>query len=278
MMEIDNTRAATVKQSAHPIGAVMSLAALPTALLIPPVNLVPLTLAGLVLARRRPRLGGALAWIGMLGLLVFSLPLTANFLLEGLSAGQAMPSGAVPGAGPPPQAIVILSAEDRIGRPGGIVVGADAGLLTLERLRAGAVLARRTGLPVLVTGGRADPSQTALGPMMAQVLTADFAITPRWVEDRSLDTWQNAEYSARLLHAAGVSRVYLVSNAWHLPRARVAFRHFGIEAVPAPARLRAQLGISFDDFVPEARAWVRSYWAMHEWIGWGYYLLRDQMK
>lgn len=247
----------------------MSLAALPAALLIPPVNLVPLTLAGLVLMHRWPRLGRAVAWCGALGALALSLPVGAGLLLRGLEAGQALP-----GAGPPPQAIVILSAEERSGLTGGIIVGEDAGLLTLERLRAGAVLARRTALPVLVTGGVTRRDRPPLGSMMAGVLARDFAIVPRWVENRSLDTWQNAEYSARLLREAGIGRVYLVSNAWHLRRARIAFRHFGIEAVPAPPRIRPAPEYDFDEFVPSARAWLRSYWAMHEWIGCAVYALR----
>lgn len=251
----------------------MSLAALPTALLIPPVNLVPLAVAGLLLARRWPRFGRLITWAGLLGLLVFSLPITATLLLGSLELGLAAPTGT-----PPPQAVVILSAGQQHGRPGGIIQGTDAGPLTLERLRAGALLARERNLPVLVSGGLARYGQPSLGAMMARVLARDFATPARWVEGRSKDTWQNAEYSAAMLRAAGIRSVYLVSNGWHLRRAGIAFRHFGIAVTPAPVRLEAWPENWPDAFLPHASAWQRSYWGMHEWIGCAVYALRNWLQ
>jgi uncharacterized SAM-binding protein YcdF (DUF218 family) len=46
------------------------------------------------------------------------------------------------------------------------------------------------------------------------VLQDDFQVPVRWEEGRSADTWQNAEFSARILHQAGISRVYLVTHSW----------------------------------------------------------------
>ena len=111
--------------------------------------------------------------------------------------------------------------------------------------------------------------------MMAQALAQDFATPTRWVEGRSHDTWQNAEYSAALLREAGISSVYLVSSGWHLRRALIAFRHFGLTATPAPVRLEPWPESWTDAFIPHAGAWLRSYWAMHEWIGWAVYVVRD---
>jgi uncharacterized SAM-binding protein YcdF (DUF218 family) len=269
---IDITPPAAVKHPLPCIGSTMSLAALPTALLIPPDNLVPLAIAGLLLARRWPRLGQAMTWVGLGGLFLLSLPVIANGLLGSLERGIALPRG-----GPAPQAVVILSAEEVEGLPGGVIEGFDAGRLTLPRLRAGALLARRTGLPVLVTGGVPRPGRPSLGAMMAEVLARDFATKTRWVEGRSQDTWQNAEYSAALLRASGIGRVYLVSDGWHLRRAMIAFRHFGIDVAPAPALLGTGPGLRFDDFLPHASAWQASYWAIHEWIGCAVYALRDRM-
>ncbi len=249
----------------------MSLGSLATALLIPPVNLLPLTVAGCLLARRAPRLGRSLALLGLLGLLLFALPITPSVLMRGLERGLAPPSGAAP-----PQAVVILSANASKGLPGSIIDGIDAGTLTLERLRAGARLARAKALPILVTGGVPHPGWPALGTMMAQVLARDFATQPRWVEARSDDTWENAEYSAAILRLAGISSVYLVSNGWHLRRALIAFRHFGIAATPAPVRLEPPPQSWANSLIPDAESWQRSYWAMHEWIGCAVYWWRDR--
>lgn len=250
----------------------MSLAALPTALLIPPVNLVPLTVVGLLLARRYPRLGRLLTVLGLLGLFVFSLPLTPAALMRGLEHGLAAPPGA-----PPPQAVVILSANQSVGLPGSIIAGVDAGPLTLQRLRAGARLARSQALPILVTGGVPRAGRPSLGAMMARVLARDFATPTRWVEGRSQDTWQNAEYSAAMLRKAGVSSVYVVSSGWHLRRALIAFRHFGIAATPAPVRLEAWPQPWTKGLIPTAESWHRSYWAMHEWIGCAVYWWRARV-
>src|SRR5204863_172014 len=77
------------------------------------------------------------------------------------------------------------------------------GPVLLERIAYGAFLAHRTALPVLVSGTAAE----ALA--MRVSLARDFGIQVRWVEERSRDTFQNAQFSSRLLKAAGVSRILL---------------------------------------------------------------------
>ena len=69
---------------------------------------------------------------------------------------------------------------------------------------------------------------------MSASLARDFHIEPRWVEDRSRDTFQNAQFSARMLKAAGVSRIILVTDAAHEWRAVHEFTSAGLAVVPAP--------------------------------------------
>ena len=95
------------------------------------------------------------------------------------------------------------------------------------------MLARRTGLPVLVSGGMLRDDDVPLGTLMAMSMVQTFGVTPRWVEAQSHTTWENAEYSAALLQPLGIHSVYVVTHAWHMPRALLAFRHFGLHAVPA---------------------------------------------
>jgi uncharacterized SAM-binding protein YcdF (DUF218 family) len=45
----------------------------------------------------------------------------------------------------------------------------------------------------------------------------------------SLDTRDNARFTAALLRRRGLSRVVVVTCAWHLPRAERAFRAAGLE-------------------------------------------------
>ena len=249
----------------------MSLSALPTALLLPPANLVPLGLVGLLLGRRWPRLGRFLTALALLALLLLSLPATSMLLMATLQAGI---SRDVPTAADGAGAIVILSAEGGGGGVGGILPSNGVGPMTLERMHAGVILARRLDLPLLVTGGPSTRDAPPIAIEMARTLEQDFARPARWIEARAADTWENAAYSAAILSGASVRRVIIVTNAWHMRRAMQAFRHFGIEAIPAASRFEPYPKWEFEDFVPRVTSWLRSYHAIHEWVGCAYYALR----
>lgn len=241
----------------------------------PPVNLLPVIGIGLWLmadtARRslRRRIGGWIAGLGFVALLGFALPVTPWLLLRALE--QDLPSGTAEAPG----AIVILAAEDLRAVPGGIVAPPDLGMLTLERLRAGALLHKRTGLPILVSGGVLRPGDPPIAQAMARVLADEFAAPARWIEDRSATTWENAAFSAVLLRADGIGAVHVVTQGWHMRRSLLAFRRAGLPAAAAPSHLTGPARIDLGSFVPSARAWSESRHAMHEWIGLAWYALRD---
>lgn len=230
-------------------------------LLLPPADLALFALLALVLWRRG---GRVLAGLLLVPLVLMSMPLVAEPLLASLDP-EPVAEGAAPGA------IVILSADvERTGEPG----GTDLGALTLERERAGAALARKTGLPVLVTGGLVT-APPPVGELMAASLPADFGVPVRWVEARSGTTWENAQFSVPMLKAAGIGRVYLVTHAWHQRRALVAFRRAGIEAVPVSVHSDPWPLASVRTLIPGVSAWRRSSLAVHEWLGLLYYTLRS---
>ena len=173
----------------------MSIGALSAALLLPPLNLMPLGVAGLVLSSRRApvfrRLGRWAIGLALCGLFVLSMPDMAALLIRSLEIG--LPQGDVPGPGNgspgvSPAAIVILSADAAYGGLGGIEPGSGIGAMTLDRMRAGVVLARRTGLPILVTGGSLDRDAEPIARQMARSLKDDFGIAARWVEPQAKDT------------------------------------------------------------------------------------------
>lgn len=248
------------------------------ALVEPPVNLLLAIGLGLVLraASRRAalrRLGGGLAGLGFLLLVLLALPASAQLLLRALQRDLplAPPAGAAPGA------IVILSAEDLRTVPGGIFAAPDIGAMTLQRLRAGAALHRRTGLPILVTGGVLRPGTPPIAAAMARVLEQEFGIPARWVEDRSATTWENAAFSAPLLKADGIAAAYLVTHGWHMRRSLMAFEQAGLAATAAPTHLTGPERPDPASFLPSAHAWADSRLALHEWIGLGWYALRARL-
>lgn len=224
-------------------------------------------LAGVLLWRVWPRFSRWLIGAAALLLLVLSMPAVSSTLLWTLEQGLPL----TPPAAHPPGAIVILSAE--LTRTAGPHPGAVVGPLSLERLRAGAELARRTHLPVLVSGGSAGSDVPTLAALLSATMQRDFNVPVRWTEDRSLDTWQNARDSAAILRASGITSIYLVTHAWHERRALIAFRATGLTVTAAPVLLNRLPTPVWEDFLPRARAWLESYYALHEWIGCVWYSL-----
>jgi uncharacterized SAM-binding protein YcdF (DUF218 family) len=172
----------------------------------------------------------------------------------------------------PPQAIVILGGDVVLGSSRTAAV--NLGPISLERLQAGAALARRTGLPILVSGGSLREGEAPLAALMADSLVHDFQVSARWVEAGSLDTWENAHLSAAILHEQGIRSIYVVTQAWHERRAIMAFADTGITVTAAPPRLDRLRAPLAANFVPDVAGWQESYYALHEWIGCVYYALR----
>ena len=235
--------------------------------LLPPVNLLLLALAGMALARRRPRLGRRLTLAALLALLALALPIVPGLLLTALERGIGPPV-------PPPaaQAVVILGADAASDGPEPWQT--QVGALTLERLRGGAELARARGLPILVTGGVVSAAGPAVATLMARSLAADFGLPARWVETESGTTWENATLTAKMLRREGIGTVLLVTHAWHMRRALIAFRAAGLVAVPAGLLAEHAPRLGWGGFVPSMAAWHRGYYALHEWIGCAWYALR----
>jgi uncharacterized SAM-binding protein YcdF (DUF218 family) len=215
-----------------------------------------------VLAIRYRRTGLGLALASLCLLLLLALPAVAKTLIVSLE--QGLPLTPPPDA--PPGAIVILSGD--VGRSDPPFPALDVGHLTLERIRAGVAVHRRTELPILVTGGRLPRDALPIGALMARLLADDLGIAVRWTETESQDTWENAALSAAMLRADGIRSVYLVTHAWHMRRAIMAFEHFGMTVTAAPVRMDRMPEAAAHEFIPT------SYYGLHEWIGCAYYALR----
>jgi uncharacterized SAM-binding protein YcdF (DUF218 family) len=199
-------------------------------------------------------------------LLLLAVPAFARSLLVALE--QDLPL--VPKPDEPPMAIVILGGDVHRANGGTMYLGP----LSLVRVRAGAELARKTGLPVLITGGKLRPSDIPVGTLMADSLRQDFSMPVQWVERESRDTWENVRLSVPILRQHDIHSIYLVTDAWHMRRALLAFAGSGIAVTAAPTYMDRWPPDSIQDFVPNVAAWQVSYFALHEWIGCAWYALR----
>jgi uncharacterized SAM-binding protein YcdF (DUF218 family) len=228
-------------------------------LVLPPCNLLLVALLGFYLSRRRPRLGQSLAFVAVLALGVLSMPVVSSRLLRRVETVPALDVHAPPAA----QAIVVLGGGAVRAAPeyGGVEAPtAD----TLARLSYGVFLSRQWHLPLLLSGSPAE----AHG--MAQVLTRDFSLDARWVDDSASDTYTNAQHAAVLLRRDGVQRVLVVTDAAHTPRALAEFRATGLTAVGAPTGFRTRDDGLIDmpaGLLPSSEGLVWSTIALREMIG-----------
>jgi uncharacterized SAM-binding protein YcdF (DUF218 family) len=236
-------------------------------LLLPPTLLVASTLLGALLAIRRRAAGLALVALSQLALLALSLPVVAHALARTLepppcSAAQLAQA----------QAIVILGGGRNRGSPewGGETVKT----YTLQRLRYGAKLARDTGLPIHVSGGKPDGGALSEGALMRDVLKIDYGLSARWVDETAATTGDNATVAARDLKAAGLTRVALVTDGMHMPRAREVFAARGVSVLPCPTAYAGQRAFAAWQLVPGATALQVSHLALREWVARGWYRLR----
>jgi uncharacterized SAM-binding protein YcdF (DUF218 family) len=214
---------------------------------------------GLALMRRHQRLGKTLTWIGVCTLAALSLPVVAVWLVDVAGGGEPLDLSRATTA----QAIVVTGGGVRIHAPeyGGNTLAE----LTLERTRYGAFLARKTGLPVLVTGGVLRKA-TAEGELMRNALQQEFGVPVRWAEVKSRNTRENARFTAAVLLPEGVTRILLVTHAFDVRRARSEFEAAGFQVTPAPTvvRPRTPLPMAVADFLPSAKALQSSYYACYE--------------
>jgi len=244
--------------------------------LVPPNLFILLTGIGLVLAWRWTRLGLAVATVGGALLYPASMPVVADRLIGSVKAlAGAMP---ILPAEAPPGAIIVLSADYRKSDTPG--QSYTVGPLTLERLAEAARAERRLGLPVLVSGGRPDAIDDSLATLMTTVLQDDFGVSVRWREDRSLNTYENAAFSADILRRAGVPSALLITHCRDMARALWSFYAAGYPVVPAICSPK-QAGqrrpddeirsLSVSDFFPQVPYLLASHRALHELIGLAWY-------
>jgi uncharacterized SAM-binding protein YcdF (DUF218 family) len=186
------------------------------------------------------------------------------------------------------QAIVLL---------GGATESADPPRPTVEvngsadRLIYAAQLYRDGVAPyILLSGGDIafmDLSASSPAEDMA-VLLEQFGV-PREamiLEDQSQNTLENAEFARNILiDQMGITRIALVTSAWHMPRSVALFEAQGFEVVPAPtdfgvteASWQAMLDGDWQAqvlyFLPNVSAMHQLTTSLKEYFGLWYYQLR----
>ena len=92
---------------------------------------------------------------------------------------------------------------------------------------------------LLVSGGIVGPPPAEARAMREMALSRGVAAEQIVVEDLARNTFENAVYTGRIIRERQWRRVVIVTDEFHLPRARYVFRRLGLkvagEGVPRPA-------------------------------------------
>lgn len=233
-------------------------------LVLPPLANLLLIVLGLLVALRYRRLGRGIVAFAVVTLFVLALPWTKARLYQTLEIYPVPTAEQLQGLDPARTAIVVL---------GGGVTGfaPEYGKSrlkdnSLQRIYYARHVLEQVSLPVLITGGFPWGEPDSEAALMGHALGL-MGVQPRWLEEQSRNTWENAVYSAALLKPAGIDTVVLVTDAWHLRRGVESFHAQGLKVLPAPTGFR---GKTYDDirtYLPETYALHHTWDALHEWLG-----------
>ncbi len=113
---------------------------------------------------------------------------------------------------------------------------------------------------------------------MRSALEQDFQTPVRWIEDASDNTHENARNSFEMLQQMGIRKIYLVTHAWHMPRAADTFRRAGFEVIEAPTAFTTRYRTDLLAFLPRAESLRDSKIFTHEAIGLLWYRLKSPIS
>jgi uncharacterized SAM-binding protein YcdF (DUF218 family) len=246
-----------------------------SAVLLPPMPFLFLTLCGAGLLRRRPAwgwllvgLGSVLVWLSHTTAFSQMLRVTLLPPVQALSQKEVREL-----KGATSTAIVVLGGGRTLRAPEYGV--ADLRPLGIERLRYGLWLARESGLPVLFSGGVAHgaPQGPTEAEIAARVAERDFRQPLRWIETTSHDTRENAMHSVALLRSQGIQRIVVVTHYFHMARAMGNFERAvaqpgtPMRLIAAPMAVVPYFPPRLSDFVPTRSGALETSYVLHEWLG-----------
>ncbi|GAC1538954.1 MAG: hypothetical protein NVS2B4_18920 [Ramlibacter sp.] len=112
--------------------------------------------------------------------------------------------------------------------------------------------------------GAGIPSE---GEVARRVLAQDYGLVPRWTDDISHDTHENAWRTRELLAREGIQRIALVTHAWHMPRSVAEFEAVGFSVLPAPTGFAAVQTRPLLEWLPSADGLTLSRVVLREALG-----------
>jgi uncharacterized SAM-binding protein YcdF (DUF218 family) len=136
------------------------------------------------------------------------------------------------------------------------------------------MIAKQTNLPLYFSGAglykkytEADAFNDSVNEIKTNLQVEDISLH---VENRSLDTYQNAKFSKELFKEQGIENptIFLVTSAYHMKRSVKLYKNFGFNVIPAATGFRISNKPKNNwDYLPNMGAFQKSYVALHEYAG-----------
>lgn len=240
-------------------------------ILLPPSGIILFFTIALVLYSLRRKSAKLFFLVAYFSLLLLCMPLVSEKLMQSIEIYppikiEDINKGKF-------QAIVVLG--------GGVDSSAEeygeetVSIGSLQRIRYAARLHRLTHLPIVTTGGITRYHDNPEGLIMAKVLREEYQIKNVMIENKSKNTAENAKLTAELLNHHDIKKVLLVTHAWHMRRAVMAFENAGIDVTPAPTEFSGgDFNWDFQKLIASTQALGNSVIALHEIIGYMWYKIR----
>ncbi|MBC2743266.1 MAG: YdcF family protein [Desulfosarcina sp.] len=251
--------------------AMFALKKVVTPFILPPgiIILVIVLISFPMMYRRRWKLGAINLTVGLV-LWALSTTPVANFLMQGLESDFSIPVN-------PSGDVIILLGGAIIDKVPDLTGTAAPSPSMMGRIVTAVRLYQQLRLPIIVTGGRVYDDADAAVATVAKRFLMDLGVPDNLitVEDRARDTAQNARLTTAICRQLGFTKPILLTTAYHLKRARMAFDAAGMPVIPFPAYFLSARDIPYTGrhFLPRAGALCASADALHEYIGILYYRL-----
>jgi uncharacterized SAM-binding protein YcdF (DUF218 family) len=142
-----------------------------------------------------------------------------------------------------------------------------------KRLLTGFVLHKQTDLPIILSGGASIGALPEEEIMKGLLLTLGVDKGNIYTDVNSKDTEENAQEVKKLCERLGCRRVVLVTSAYHMRRAVLAFQRAGLEVVPYPTDFKRDMKYNLYSLLPKMGVFADSYKALREYLGlvWYYF-------
>jgi len=215
-------------------------------ILLPGIFIVLLMISGLwFLFKKNLKAGMVNLFIGSLMWLLSTSPAT-DAMLGGLEYNFMIPKN------PKGDVIILLGGGAHAGAPDLSGVGTPSEMM-LYRVVTAVRLHKRLKIPIIVSGGTVFQHVKPEAPIVKRFLV-DLGVPDNAIimEDKSLDTSQNAKNTQKICLESGFKIPILVTSAFHMKRSVMHFKSVGIEVIPFPTGFQSWRNRQYGwiDFLP----------------------------